>query len=275
MKKILFLSALLVSCYGFGQQVGAFKDEKALYAETKQVNQFFRRFNNEESVEGNRYYSNDSLFRSPKNRVKYLGILFDHENPGLKKELKEEFIHQVAGAKPVYLDLHGGEWFAQVNAVFVWKGQDMPVILYLKLQEEKVGSKWVIFKTSFKPFLKLFNKDTSANRYFLHPLSHELDFMNLFKVFQDNKEHVEDYTPRDFPTDPLVPFLYEVKSGNLKFRTVNNVKFHFFQISNWYFELSRFNRSGYNSGWLISSLVKLNSKEEKNTLLQYIYDKTE
>jgi hypothetical protein len=275
-KKIIFLSALILPVCSFGQGAAAFKDEKALYAETKQVNQFFRRFNNEESIEGNRYYSNDSLYRNPASRIRFLGILFDNQNPGLGKELKEEFIKHVTDPRnPVYLDLHGGGWFAQVNTLFTWKGKETPIILYLKLQEEKVGSKWVIFKARFSPFLDLFNKDTTANRYFLHPLSHELDFMNLYKVFQDNREHIEDYTPRDFPTDPLVPLLYEVKKGNLKFHTVTNVKFHFFQVNNWYFELSKFNRSGFNTGWLISALVRLESPEEKNTLLQYIYDKIE
>lgn len=43
-----------------------------------------------------------------------------------------------------------------------------------------------------------------------------------------------------------------------------------FQIPGWYFELSDFNRSGTNSGWLISGLLKL-KENDKELLLKYLY----
>ena len=46
---------------------------------------------------------------------------------------------------------------------------------------------------------------------------------------------------------------------------------HFFQVAGWYFELSQFNRSGYNTGWLISNLVKVKNESEKNLLRKYVY----
>ena len=61
------------------------------------------------------------------------------------------------------------------------------------------------------------------------------------------------------------------EQNNLKFITVNDVKFHFFQIDGWYFEVSQFNRPGFNTGWLISNLVKLNPGD-KETIEKYIYD---
>jgi hypothetical protein len=41
-------------------------------------------------------------------------------------------------------------------------------------------------------------------------------------------------------------------------------------VDGWYFELSDFNRKGYNTGWLVSSLMKIN-KKEKDVLMKYIY----
>ncbi len=42
------------------QTVGNYvEDESALYSSTKQVNQFFRRFNGEEDTKGDRYYPED------------------------------------------------------------------------------------------------------------------------------------------------------------------------------------------------------------------------
>ncbi len=249
--------------------------ERALYAETKQVNQFFRRFNNEEGVNGVKYDSKDSLYRNSKTRTRYLNMLFNNENAGITSDIKKNFISDVTNkTKPQFLNFHGGQWFAQVNAIFSWQGKEEKAILYLTLQEEKIGSKWIISKVNFKPFKKYLNKDTTSSKNFLHPLSHELDFMNLYKVFEFNKENIAAYTAREYEPDPLTLFLYEVQKGNLQFKTVYNVKFHFFQINNWYFELSEFNRTGNNTGWLISNIVKADEKE-KDILLKYIYSQDE
>jgi hypothetical protein len=67
-------------------------------------------------------------------------------------------------------------------------------------------------------------------------------------------------------------FLYEIKKGNIQFKSVRNVKFHFFQINDWYFEISEFNRRGHNKGWLISNLVKV-PEDQKILLKEYIYFK--
>lgn len=244
--------------------VGGFKDENALYVETKQLNQFIKRFNNEESVSGDRYYKNDSLFRDPESRNKYLTILFDLDNNSISEELRKEFITDISSEhNPKYLNFHGGNWFAQAYSIFTWQGKEEKLSLFLGLEEEKIGSKWIISGVNFPPFKSIFKKDTSGIKYFLHPMSHELEFMNLQRVFQDNRKNVASYTSNDFEPDQLSVFLSEVRKGNLQFKTIYKVKFHFFQLNNWYFEVSYFNRSGNNTGWLISNLVKL-KEEEKN-----------
>ena len=69
---------LVISIYypSYGQLLDK-EDESKLYAETKQVNQFFRRFNGEEDEKGERYYPKDKQYRSEKLRRKYIGMLFD------------------------------------------------------------------------------------------------------------------------------------------------------------------------------------------------------
>ena len=141
--------------------------------------------------------------------------------------------------------------------------------LFLRLQEEQVGSKWVIFKAYFSPLAVYYAIDTADKNKFIHPMSHELDFMNLKKIFED-KDIAAAYTNRDFTPDYLSLILYEIKKGNLSFSAVNKVKFHFFQLNNWYFELTEFNRSGANTGWLISDLVKVNA-QQKDQLRKFIY----
>jgi hypothetical protein len=256
------------------QLVDEMDDESKLYAENKQVNQFFRRFNGEEDEKGERYYPKDRQYRSEKLRKKYLGMLFDSDNTGINSDLKVRFAKDVLSKeKPAILNFHGGNWFSEVHTLFTMGGKDVPVTLFMELEKHHQGTRWVISKVYADIFKPSFTRDTVKVGRFLHPLSHELDFMNLRKAFS-NPDSVGQYTLKKFVPDHLSVFLYEVKRGNLKFKTVQEVTFHFFQIEGWYFELSQFNRPGYNTGWLISNLVKVENQSEKNLLRKYIYYET-
>lgn len=254
-----------------GQIVNEMEDESRLYAESKQVNQFFRRFNGEEDERGNRYYAGDKQYRSDKLRRQYFRVLFDESNTDISASLKAEFVKEMLdrGEKSI-LNFHGGNWFAELHTTFTMNGKQQPVILFMELEKHRLGTRWVIQKVHADMFDPYFEKDTLRVGKFLHPMSHELDFMNLRKAF-DNKDSINQFIVKRFVPDHLSLFLYEVKRGNLKFVTVNEVKFHFFQIDGWYFGISEFNRPGYNTGWLISNLVKLNSQADKDLLRKYLY----
>ncbi|UII21132.1 hypothetical protein [Fulvivirga ligni] len=271
LKSIIYCALIFSSIHSQAQLVSDMDDESKLYAETKQVNQFFRRFNGEEDEKGDRYYPKDRQYRDPKLRQKYISILFDSQNRGIKSELKQEFISSVTEKTTAQtLDFHGGNWFSEVHTTFSYEGKDVPVVLFMKLESESQGYKWGIFKVYAEVFRDYIKKDTSRHDKFLHPLSHELDFMNLRKALGENKSNVSQFTANDYKPDYLTLFLYEIKKGNLKFKTIQNVKFHFFQLNGWYFELSEFNRPGYNTGWLMSNLVKVANKD-KDLLEKYIY----
>ncbi|WP_194775633.1 hypothetical protein [Pararhodonellum marinum] len=276
MRKFILVLVLITS-YRFAPGQGLYSpgqpsDDGRFAASTKQVNQFFRRFNAEESKDGStRFNPGDREYRDRELRKGFINILFDNETTSVPKSLKEDFTQTVISTgNPQFLDFHNGEWFAEVNTVFMIKGKRENVTLFMKLQEEGLGFEWVIDNIAADFFKLYFDKDTGNDKQFLHPLSHELGFMNLRKALQDNKKP-ESYTPKEFSPDYLSIFLYEIKKGNIRFETVSDVKFHFFQISDWYFELSQFNRPGFNTGWLISNLVKLN-EGDKDVILNYIYD---
>jgi hypothetical protein len=108
----------------------------------------------------------------------------------------------------------------------------------------------------------------------MHPLSHEIGFLPMYRAFTEHKNIIQQYTAQEYEPDQTTLFLYEVKKGNIQFKSVDEVKFHIFQLTNWYIEVSNFNRTGYNTGWLISKLVKANEKE-KATLKQFIYQQGE
>ncbi|NOU48580.1 MAG: hypothetical protein HOO86_16185, partial [Bacteroidales bacterium] len=71
-----------------------------------------------------------------------------------------------------------------------------------------------------------------------------------------------------FQPDYLSLFFYEVKLGRMKFKSVDTMKFHVFQMPNWYFEISYFNRKGNNTGWLISNLMYV-KENEKGPLIKF------
>ena len=142
--------------------------------------------------------------------------------------------------------------------------------MILTIEEENLGSKWVLTNVYFPEFNKLFPKGDIAEqqKHFLHPMSHELDFMNIYKIFK-TPECIEYYADKSYSADNLSLFFYEIKQGNLVFEKVNSEKFHVFQIDNWYFEVSWFNREGYNTGWLISNLIFLKNNEKEELLKFY------
>lgn len=280
MLKIIVVFFNFVALQVYGQDPGTFlnrnskspDDEASFYAETKQVNQFIRRFNGEEDVRGVRLATTDPSYRSPELRKKYINMLFDQSNSSIPELLKEAFVNDMIKAKsPKFLDFHGGEWFGETNALFHRGRERVNITLYMNLVKENLGSKWVINDVHYSPYENLYKQDELSASRFLHPMSHELDFMNLDRVFNSGI-NIGDYFNQEFMVDKLSIFLYELRTSQLRFQQVTSVKFHFFQLDGWYMEIAEFNRPGFNRGWLISNLIKLEDGQ-KTKLIDFIYRK--
>lgn len=275
MRKLTWVVVFLLplTCFSQGSIGSLTGDESVFYAQTKQVNQFFLRFNGEEDVQGKRCYPGNPGYRDLKVRKKYLNMLFDNSSPVISADAKFVFIEDALNKKnPVFLDFYSKGWFAEVTASFLYKKEKVNIILYLKIEKQRSGYKWVISNVFFDRFNSWFThlNDTANLKYFIHPMSHELDFMNLHKAFRE-PENLDYYFEKEYQPDMTALFVMEMKNGNLSFVEVNNVKFHVFQIPNWYFELSWFNRNNVNSGWLISNVLRVNDKEKRDLLRNYTH----
>jgi len=277
---LFFLSANaltgLAQSYSFGNSTAGSEDEAILHMMNKQVGQFFRRFNMEEDQYGKLLKQSDKRYHNIKIRTKLLEQMFDVHNPRTNSSLKKYFIEDVTNKKnPLYLNFLDKNWFAEVAATFTTNGKEEQLILFLTLEESGLGSKWVISNVYYGYTRSFFPEMDSAEamKYFLHPQSHELDFMNLHKGL-DHPSRIQYYASDNFQPDYLTLFFYLMKTGQLKFKEITNVKFHFFQIPDWYFELSYYNRSDTNSGWLISNL-KYVKEEEKQALIRFYKSCTE
>ena len=245
-------------------------DETELYAMTKQMGQFMRRFNYEEDQFGYKINPKDPSYRNNEMRRKSLPILFDQEKYGSNPELQQYFIEDVTKDDSSYMTFLGGRWYSEVSTTFKYHGKEVPISLILAVEQEGLGSKWVLTNVYFSEFNKLFPSGEMAEKekHFLHPMSHELDFMNIYKAFKE-PEVIEYYAYGDFTPDYLTLFFYEIKKGTLVFQHVDSVKFHVFQIKDWYFEVSWFNRAGNNSGWLMSNIYYMPEKEKVNLIKFY------
>lgn len=245
-------------------------DEKSFYTMTKQMSQFMSRFNYEEDQYGKKIHPDSPDYRNRMKRKTVLPLLFDMENPRTNGSLRDFFISDLTQADSNYFEFLGGKWYSEVSATFKMNGKSVDISMIFAIEQENLGSKWVLTNVFFSDFNKLFPKGDIAEqqKHFLHPMSHELDFMNIHKVFK-TPECIEYYASNTYSPDHLTLFFYEIKKGNLVFEKINSEKFHVFQIDNWYFEVSWFNRDGLNTGWLISNLIFLKDNEKEELLKFY------
>lgn len=268
---ILLLSLPAFSAHSQTGHIGKFDmDESSLYAMTKQMSQFFSRFNQEEDQFGKKLLPSSPDYRNNDKRKLVLPLLFDAENLRTSSSLRDFFIQDLTREKDSnFMAFLGGRWYAEAEATFEYQGKNLSVVMVLMIEKEGFGSKWVLTNVYFPAFNKLFPEGEMAERekHFLHPMSHELDFMNIHKAFRQ-PEVIEYYANKAFSPDYLTLFFFEVKMGRLKFKQINNLKFHIFQIKDWYFEVSYFNRPGMNSGWLISNLMYV-KEIEKAPLIKF------
>ena len=249
---------------------GALVDETSLYAMTKQMGQFISRFNYEEDQFGKRINPKDGSYRDNNLRRNTIPLLFDFGGSPASDDLKAFFVEDVTKDDSCYMTFLGGRWYAEVSTTFDYKGRDVNVLLILAIEKEGLGSKWVLTNVYFPEYNKMFPTGEWAEKekHFLHPMSHELDFMNIYKAFE-NPYVVDFYASKDYTPDYLTLFFYEVKKGLMTFRQVNSLKFHILQIPDWYFEVSYIDRKGNNSGWLISNLIYVSEKEKQELLKFY------
>ena len=134
-----------------------------LAASTKQVNQFFLRFNGEEDKDGKRLYSGNSNYRSSNLRKNYLPNLFDQYG-GVDETMAKEFARQVADKRaPLFLDRHHDDWLAEVNATFNYQGRSISGLLYMRFTQQGQGYAWVIEDVSFDILKKKMTKNFLKN----------------------------------------------------------------------------------------------------------------
>ncbi len=260
LETVLITIIFFISTRVFSQNIFSDHHEENFAFEVKQIDEFIERFNNRENTLL-REYIKTNYPEAKIDRTSLIKGLFNQADTTWDAVQLNQFIEKVTNfSSPAFLSFYDKDWYAEVDCQFIYHGEDEEATLILLVQPEKDGaSKWVI--TSAKAdFLRLPGYQDSTKS--LNPISHATDFMGLDKALSD-QENLLNYFRRDFKNDLLTAFIYEVKNGSLKFKQVNNIIYHFLQIDGWILTIEQFARNSRNSGWLISSLVKVSEEEKR------------
>lgn len=220
-------------------------------SKVKQIDEFIDRFNRAADPASPR----QQLYR-----------LFDRERPGWDLERVEEFVGQMQhrpGEKS--LDFYDPCWYAALECRFSYRGAPKTITLILQNQvAPNGGSKWVIVSIP-ESLDGVYCDDIPEAKdagFYLHPMSHVTNFMELERAFADTENLQNLFDPRNQEMDFLA-FKHGLLNGTLKYQYHDRITYHFLQLDNWIFTVDYFPRQHANAGWLISSLMKATEAEKE------------
>jgi hypothetical protein len=227
------------------------------YLQVKQFNEFIDRFNYQSDWKGNLI---DSSFAANYPRQTYLNYLINLADERLTTAIDSNymetcnaFISEVTNTtNPQYISLYGGQVIAKALVNITYQGKNQSITIYFAPEVlSDRSAKWVISKVETQCFESMAD---SLKTYFIAPNSHETSFINLKRL-----EHLSNplyFMPTKIAADNAMLFATEVAAKRL---TINNIAKVTYLISfpNWLITVEEFNRSNYNSGWLIRNVEEI------------------
>ena len=261
MKLRRLLTLLLIGTLGssLSGQVSD-KDLHEFAVQVKQVDEFIERFNGDTTTllyeYTQKHFPDEQL-----DRKSMIGTLFNKERRDWDREKIRQFLNKVSQpAAPIYLSYYDDDWYAVIDCNVRYEGKIERAYITLAVQKGKdYSAKWVT-RGVHANFLQLLGEDSEEN--FLNPVSHGTDFINLKQMFKSDKRYLRSYLYKDFSSGGLPLFINELIEGKIEFEGINSISYHFLQIDDWVFIVSKYLRESANSGWLISDLQPL-SKIQK------------
>ncbi|MBN1118097.1 MAG: hypothetical protein JXA77_12880 [Bacteroidales bacterium] len=230
-----------------------------LYVQVKNYDEFINRFNFQIDFKGNPI---DNSFRQNYTRKQVIETLFDLDDKRLKPEskqqqsylnIKNKFIDEVV-TKNIFIK-KDANLYARVSCIFTYKQEDIKIELFLKYTYDGDNAyRWALTKVKSE-MLEISNVDDIT--HFITPNSDELGFSNLNRAFAANSS-MKNIADSDFEYDELSAFLYLTETGALTFKNAVSHQYIYYGIPGYKVVIDEFNRTGYNTGWLISDIRKTN-----------------
>ena len=231
----------------------------------KMLDEFFQRFNGKYTVHAFQQEKLDSvllekLAKVMKDREKMIQLLVNQRNEKLvESPVVKEFVKQVVKDSTL-LSFYDPDWYAVLTCKIKIKGKEERVNLTLKVQQGEQGdSRWVIVGCS--PFNEKAFTPKVDSLFFIGPANNELNFMELSSNMVADTSLVT-YWAKGIQPDYLTLFSWLTYSGTAELQKIESIKYYCLQVKNYMFTIEFFNRAEYNSGWLISSVQKMNSEQK-------------
>lgn len=230
-------------------------------AQVKSLDEFQARFNGTEHKKGT-VMGNDSL-----SRMNNIISLFDFsmDKKGLSKEQflgkLNSFVDSVLSNKMKFDVLSTGFW-SECKCRFKYQGKDKRITLLLQKELYENGIyRWAVAGVKGLAEAGLINVSTY---YPISPVEHEISFMGLQDLFNENASHAFGYRAKAAQIDELSVLLTMVQLGILKFDIVEEQTFHCVDVPGFVFTIKEFVRAGNNSGWLINDFKQADKEEKKD-----------
>jgi len=274
-----FCRAILLSvflCIPFvsnAQFFSNFDPEEDLFKyEVKNIDEFIDRFNDDTASYLHRMYVKDHGASAHVPRQQLVVSVFDLGNSSFSGTAGTAmaFLRQVLDVNnPVLLSFTDTGWYARASAIFARDGKLVVIPLILRVESWRdEWVKWIITGVGKEapymgpaPSISVPGNHGKAPTY-ISTSAYVTNFVELHYIFKNLKDPGLYFDKAFLSTDQCRLFISAIAEGQLRFKCVNNIIFHFYQVPGWIFSVKQYNRRTLNSGWLISDLVKADSSEK-------------
>jgi hypothetical protein len=274
-------------CFSQGEYPGELTDDFIFSVQT--IDDFFDRFNFTPSTPIFQYvqlnYPDAGLDRN-----KIILSLFENKITTWNPEDVKSFVEHFGAPKASLLRFEQPNWYAVLHCKVVYQRKRRNLDLIMRAEAiitkaGKIGFKWSVIAVK-APFIRhpehpeitserATKQDTLRKRKwtgddgkFLHPMSHALNFMNVYDIFDKNT--TRDYFARNAKSGDLDTLVSWINSSRIRFIQVDSVTYQLLQLPGWIVSVSYFDRQGHNSGWLISKLIPADDNKKRSYLVNQL-----
>lgn len=154
----------------------------------------------------------------------------------------------------VTIDRHSSNYVCEIDCAAEYNSRPCQITISLLMEQgENGGYSWSIAKAE-GDVLKMI-PDRSSSGMYISPVDNEMDFYELFGVFEKNPEELRNYYFPNVPINETSIFLALVASRKLKIKSFEDMRYVFY-VEGYEFNVGRFDRESNNNGWLIYSFEK-------------------
>lgn len=226
----------------------------------KLLDEFIKRFN----------YSENNKELSGYSKISQFAYLFNLEDKELiTKQDAKDFVLLISNDSfTKKLSFYDDDFFVSVNTLYKIKGIEQNIRFILKVRVSDKGYSWVITKIDQVELDTVVNETNinSKKPYnSINPVDNEVNFIQFSELLLNKKITTQNFS-NDIDSSLVKLYLSFINSNKNNFEEISRLQYHFFQIENYHFTVDFYLRPSKNSGWLISSLNKINNTQKKDLI---------